>query len=1339
MKRLFIIFTFIFLFNIWIYSQTFFSPGKEFLNTDLNGIADDGVPRNLFSKDLDGDGFKDIIASSDDGETIFWYKNIGGISFQSPKLIGSIDGYISDLAVGDLNSDGRADIIFSTANLEEYNSISWYENIGAGIFSARKVAVDSVGSYLIKLADLDNDGVLDLVINNSNSSIDWFKNDGFANFGNPKIIDVLTPNSNLYEFDIVDFDNDSDLDIIAQLYSNRGDLLLYVNNGIGNFTSQTINDSISYAFDANAIDFDGDGDMDVIVADYSQGSVIWFENEGNLVFGERQLIDSNFINIQYIEVADIDNDGDNDIMGNGYYNWGNTVIWFKNNGNSNFERKEIMFPENYNHDQEVLLTDVDNDGDLDVFRTQEYYYIESFMWAKNNGNDNFSIEEPLFLEIIGGIDIMKPYDVDNDGDLDIISVPYYYSKSIYFVINDGTGDFRLEDEITSAPGYIQDLEVADMDGDGDFDLILKQNSSSPNKLVWLENDGSNQFDSTHTIATDSFVVNSVVPADIDNDGDIDIMVITPVNFNLAWLENDGTGQFLNNHSIEYTNKIKAIDLADMDDDGDLDILSSNNRYLYIYNDTTYSTSYGYQLIIYKNNGDGSFNSAPGDNITDVDVRSVMAADLDADGDLDALGAFYSYGRVIWMRNNGSGALDTFNSVLYVANSPNYVTSADLDNDGDMDILAGANGNHVGWFENIGNDNFSPVQMILDNDNSNNSNRFYTVDMDVDGDIDILYNNFYYDSDHWFENLLMEELTTVQGQIYWDKNQDSVYNAGDEAFRGVAIEMQPDGYTFYTDNNGFYSSVTPLSGSHNLQLNPPYRYDCSGQVDLNLVIPETQPYTFDYQSYATVEQDFVYFGIEDNCRTISGQVFEDENQNGLKDLGEDGLSSIQVKAIGHGNSYSDINGYYDFEIPETESTELTITLNNSSNSNQCNSSTTTYTQMLPDNNEGYTIDANSGDQNSLLFGVYKEELQTFDVGLYSLVVYNGDQPGEIFYAQMDFKANGIITSTCKLRITHSPLVTLISSNIPPALQTSTFVEWSFPPGSAPNWYCMQMNWQVDENAIVGDTLHWEADYNCPPGTDGCPYNNHLDRDVVILPPNQRVEHLGFAELYSMAPQGFMPTIIKNDAFLSYEVVFQNPLETTANNVTIIDTLPASLDLTTVSRPFASYPFYDFMLSDAGVLKVTMNGIGLSDPTIDELNSYGFIQFNVKLKAGLEEGTLIPNKANVIFNGQEVMTTNEVIHQIDNSTPVINEVFAGLKLTVFPNPFNESTLLRIEGQIEKAYDLEIVDITGKVIREHANIVKNDFVISKDNLPNGIYFLNLFDSEKRDRLTSFKLVVQ
>ncbi|SVD85251.1 uncharacterized protein METZ01_LOCUS438105, partial [marine metagenome] len=233
------------------------------------------------------------------------------------------------------------------------------------------------------------------------------------------------------------------------------------------------------------------------------------------------------------------------------------------------------------------------------------------------------------------------------GDLDIVSASAV-DDTIAWYENDGASDpsWTAADIATSADGAY-DVHVADMDGDGDLDIVSA--STSDDTIAWYENDGA--ADPTWTaanIATDADGAVDLEVADMDGDGDLDIVSASGDDDTIAWYENDGASDPSWTAANIDTNADYAldVDVADMDGDGDLDIVSAS-----AFDDT---------IAWYENDGasDPTWSAANIDTNADY-ALDVEVADMDGDGDLDIVSASALDDTIAWYESNAAdNNLDT---------------------------------------------------------------------------------------------------------------------------------------------------------------------------------------------------------------------------------------------------------------------------------------------------------------------------------------------------------------------------------------------------------------------------------------------------------------------------------------------------------------------------------------------------------------------------------------------------------------------------------------------------------------------------------------------------------
>ena len=276
-----------------------------------------------------------------------------------------------------------------------------------------------------------------------------------------------------------------------------------------------------------------------------------------------------------------------------------------------------------------------------------------------------------------------------------------------------------------------------MDGDGDMDVVTA--SRSNDTIAWLENDGAPVPSFTaHDIATNADLALGVYVADMDGDGDMDVVSASADDDTIAWYENDGAADpsFAAHDIATNADGAWGVFAADMDGDGDMDILSAS------YLDDT--------IAWYENDGAADPSFTASDIATDADgASSVFAADMDGDGDMDILSANRYEKTVSWYENDGTAdptwtASDIETNEHYV----NTVFAADMDGDGDMDIVSAAEGDLITWYENdgAGDPGFTKIPIAT---NADSARDVHVADLDGDGDMDVFSASYDDDKIAWY--------------------------------------------------------------------------------------------------------------------------------------------------------------------------------------------------------------------------------------------------------------------------------------------------------------------------------------------------------------------------------------------------------------------------------------------------------------------------------------------------------------------------------------------------------------------------------------------------------------
>ena len=256
-------------------------------------------------------------------------------------------------------------------------------------------------------------------------------------------------------------------------------------------------------------------------------------------------------------------------------------------------------------------------------------------------------ESPPSVQTTDGVSASPGSDIDGDGDVDAIAIAAGQNSFKTF-LNDGSGNFAFGSKVTGAPSgaihvshsedpYAQNedqaLAVADIDGDGDADVITQR--PGVGNLHTFLNDGAGNFSYGQQLSgaqahsgNDEVAIEA---ADVDGDGDVDIIQKSSLSTSFITLLNDGNGNFSAGTTTNISAQVAspgnsvALSAGDVDGDGDIDLLLENEGQTGFFS--------------YLNNGTGNFtfhtSSATSHSFSGGGI-SLGLGDIDGDGDLDVL-------------------------------------------------------------------------------------------------------------------------------------------------------------------------------------------------------------------------------------------------------------------------------------------------------------------------------------------------------------------------------------------------------------------------------------------------------------------------------------------------------------------------------------------------------------------------------------------------------------------------------------------------------------------------------------------------------------------------------
>jgi hypothetical protein len=443
-------------------------------------------PADLATADLNGDGAVDIIGAAYDGRTadgvyMIYNDGTGGFGPATRYPAGQIT---SAVAAADINGDGRLDVLtadsYSNAVTVRYNPVSGPFPLVADEFVA-------YGQVFQDAGDIDGDGDLDLFTSGphpSHASGVILRNDGTGHFPNP--IEIVNGQDGVTAGVLRDLNGDGRPDLLFNNAntSSQYDFFTAMNNGDGTFGAITRWVVHSAGWGAiDAFDLDGDGDLDVVDME---------------ALGAPGIADGRF----FIAL---------------------------NNGNGTFQT-----PYSYNllprRPDDVVAGDFNHDGHLDLAMTNQgaYGFDTKVFIVLGHGNGTF--DPPIVYTVCRGPLYLVKGDFDGDGHLDLATLNSGYNnegaESVTLLFGTGTGTFNRISCLYApfAPDRLgaSGIEVGDVDGDGDLDLMT---TGASNDIALYLNDGTGTFAFPYRLGA---VTGTHAPvfADFTGDGRPDIAVLS---------------------------------------------------------------------------------------------------------------------------------------------------------------------------------------------------------------------------------------------------------------------------------------------------------------------------------------------------------------------------------------------------------------------------------------------------------------------------------------------------------------------------------------------------------------------------------------------------------------------------------------------------------------------------------------------------------------------------------------------------------------------------------------------------------------------------------------------
>ena len=633
------------------------------------------------------------------------------------------DGTVGVIA-GDIDNDGDIDIVtansgcppgpITVCNEGALNHISL--NNGSGGIPAGQLNdceqlpenVRCIGdskdrSVDIALADLNDDGFLDIIVANFTQPNRIYLNDKTGSFPNHLAADFGTGTDSTRSIAVGDVDGDRDFDIIVANEQNEQNVV-YLNSGTGVFHQGPIDCANSgdfyrcfgerddFSWSVNLADVDNNESLDIIVGNKDTTNVIYL-NDGTGDFYQGP-VDCASVETpyrcfgwgsdptHYIAVGDFNHDSWIDIVA-GNFNTPNAVYLNDGAGNYHYGSVNCSTPDTFAYHcfDDVLGTsslsvgDLNGDGNLNIVSAN---VPQDLSHGQNHVFDTYyDLTHGLIIQ--RGITFGRTsdytwdvglFDIDNNGALDIITANANATNDVY--LSDGSGAANSYYQIPNSDDNTSDIVIGDLNNDGVRDIRWVSGGSS---LGLADFDADNSID----VAVGVYGgVNYISFTEVSNKQSVTSAKVTSTMLSIS-----SNCAAESSHCFGTSNdKTRSIATGDIDKDGDLDIVAGNT---------------GAPNMIYFNNGWGDFYLGPLDcqkqltgayclDLENDETTSIAIVDLNGDGLLDVVvGNFFEPNKVFLQLSDGGFKSNNFGTML---DRTLAVAVADLNGDGFPDIAVG---------------------------------------------------------------------------------------------------------------------------------------------------------------------------------------------------------------------------------------------------------------------------------------------------------------------------------------------------------------------------------------------------------------------------------------------------------------------------------------------------------------------------------------------------------------------------------------------------------------------------------------------------------------------------
>lgn len=443
----------------------------------------------------------------------------------------------------------------------------------------------------------------------------------------------------------------------------------------------------------------------------------------------------------------------------------------------------------------------------------------------------------------------------------------------------------------------------------------------------------------------------------------------------------------------------------------------------------------------------------------------------------------------------------------------------------------------------------------------------------------------------------------------------------------------------------------------------------------------------------------------NLRSISGFVYHDINGNNRKDTNEPPIVAAKISSKKSGAFVlSDSTGFYTLIADVTDSDTISASYENK------------YATITPTLH--ITTKSDTGKHFAIKLSPNVQDLKI------DITALTPPRPGFNNSYILTIKNVGSINVNSKVIFKYQPKQTLIQSSVPPTSNTNQLVIWNFNALKPTETKKIQVDMKTALDVVIQSEMLNNATIEPIAGDTFKADNVDTLVQTVVGSYDPNDKQVTFNN--SKTP----PSVIDPSTELIYTIRFQNTGNYPADFVKVVDTLSDKLDVATFRMIAASHD-YTVAIRNKNALIFDFNPIYLPDSLRDEAGSHGFVKFAIKPKRALSSSEAIKNTGFIYFDYNPAIVTNTV-ETANIKTSIFTPSVSAEKLSISPNPAQNSILIEIENPDFKEGQMSIYDLSGRLIL--SKIFNRNEILNISQLKSGEYICTIQSKDNKIFVNKF-----